>query len=266
MAIHPTAVVDPRAELHPSVEIGAYAVIEGEVHLGEDVAVGPHAVLQGPMQVGARTRVFAHAALGGDPQDKKYRGERTQLQIGTDNTFREFTTANRGTTGGGGLTRIGDHNLFMAYAHVAHDCTVGSHCVFANSAALAGHVQVMDGAILGGLVGIHQHSRVGRYAMLGGGAMAAQDVPPFTVAQGDRARLFGLNVIGLRRAGFSLPVIQALRAAYRELFQQGLPLRIALEQTREVYADVAEVEELVSFIESSRRGVCRSASDTTSES
>jgi UDP-N-acetylglucosamine acyltransferase len=153
----------------------------------------------------------------------------------------------------------------MAYTHVAHDCVIGDGCVFANSVGLAGHVVVQDGAVLGGLCGVHQHTRIGRHAMVGGGAMAAQDVPPFTVAQGDRARLFGLNVIGLRRAGFGLPAIQALRSAYRELFQQGIPLRLALEQVREVYAEVPEVQELVAFVSGSARGICRSAATDESD-
>lgn len=258
MSIHPTAVIDPDARVAEDAVVGPYAVIGAEVSLDRGVVVGAHAVIEGPTLIGEGTRVFPHAALGLEPQDKKYQGERTWLEIGRHNVFREFTTVNRGTAGGGGRTRIGDRNLFMAYSHVAHDCHIGDGCVFANSVALAGHVEVQDGAVLGGLVGVHQHTRVGRYAMLGGGAMAALDVPPFTLAQGDRARLFGLNVVGLRRAGFSLPTIQALRSAYRELFQ-GQPLRLALEQVREVYAEVPEVVELVSFIAGSPRGVCRSA-------
>lgn len=266
MSIHPTAVIDPGAEIAPDAEVGPYAVIGADVALGAGVIVGPHCVIIGPTTIGAGTRLFPHVVLGADPQDKKYRGERSALAIGANNVFREFSTANRGTPGGSGTTRIGDRNLFMAYSHVAHDCQVGDGCVFANSVALAGHVSVADGAVLGGLVGVHQFTRVGRFAMLGGGAMAAQDVPPFTLAQGDRARLFGLNVIGLRRAGFSLGAIQALRSAYRELFQQGMPLRLALDQVREVYQDVPEVQELVGFISSSARGVCRGAAAEDSES
>lgn len=260
MPIHPTAVVDQGAQLDPSVEIGPYAIIGEGVQLGPNVQVGAHAVVEGLTIVGAGTRIFPHAVIGMDPQDKKYKGEGTRLVIGSDNIFREFSTANRGTQQGGGETRIGDGNLFMAYSHVAHDCIVGSHCVLANCASLAGHVEVQDYAVLGGLVGIHQHTRVGRCAMIGGGGMVAQDVPPFTIAQGDRARLFGLNIVGLRRSGHRLDTITALRNAYRELFHQGTPLRIALEQVREVYAESAEVLELVAFIESSRRGVCRSVS------
>lgn len=258
MPIHPSAIIDPRAELAPTVEIGPFAIIGPGVVLHDGVKVGAHSVVSGPTVLGARTQVFPHAVIGEDPQDKKYKGEPTRLIVGTDNVFREFSTANRGTVQGGGETRIGDHNLFMAYSHVAHDCVVGSHCVFANSASLAGHVEVQDHAVLGGLSGIHQFTRVGRCAMIGGGGMVAQDVPPFTIAQGDRARLFGLNIVGLRRVGYKLEVITALRNAYRELFHQGTPLRIALEQVREVYAEVPEVGELVTFIETSRRGVCRS--------
>lgn len=258
MPIHPTAIVDPRAELAPTVEVGPFAIVGPGVILHDEVKIGAHAVVTGPTVLGARTHVFPHAVIGEDPQDKKYRGEPTRLIVGTDNIFREFSTANRGTIQGGGETRIGDGNLFMAYSHVAHDCVVGSHCVFANCASLAGHVEIQDHAVLGGLSGIHQFTRVGRCAMIGGGGMVAQDVPPFTIAQGDRARMFGLNIVGLRRVGYKLEVITALRNAYRELFHQGTPLRIALEQVREVYAEVPEVGELVTFIETSRRGVCRS--------
>lgn len=258
MPIHPTAIVPDGATLHSSVEIGPYAVLGSEVVLAEGVTVGAHAVVQGATTLGPGCVVHPHAVLGGDPQDRKYAGEPTRLEVGARNVFREFSTANRGTAQGGGVTRIGSDNLFMAYSHVAHDCQVGSGCVFANSVALAGHVVVQDSVVLAGLVGVHQHSRVGRCAMVGGGAMVAQDVPPFTIVQGDRARVYGLNIVGLRRAGFALDVITALKGAYRELFHQGLPLRIALEQVREVYAEVAEVQELVAFIESSTRGVCRS--------
>ncbi len=260
MSIHPTAVVSKKAELANDVEVGPYTVIDGAVVLHSGVTIGSHVVLKGPTVVGEGTRVFHHAVLGEDPQDLKYKGEETRLEIGKRNTFREFSTAHRGTAGakGGGVTRIGDDNLFMAYSHVAHDCVVGNGCVFANCAALAGHVVIQDAAILGGLSGVHQHSRVGRIAMVGGGAMCTQDVPPFTIAQGDRARLFGLNIVGLRRHGVRQESIAALRDAYRELFSQGLPLRIALEQVRASYAAVPEVKELVEFIENSARGVCRS--------
>lgn len=258
MPIHPTAIVDPAAELGRDVDIGPYAIVRAGVTLGDRVSVGPHAVVTGPTDIGPDTRIFQFASIGDDPQDLKYRGEPTRLSIGARNTFREGTTINRGTAGGGGLTRIGDDNLFMAGSHVAHDSWIGSQCVFANYAAVAGHVRIADRVVMGGFSGVHQHSRVGRSAMLAAGAMAAQDVPPFTIAQGDRARLFGLNIVGLRRAGIKLEVLQALKAAYRDLFHQGMPMRIALEQVREAYAGVPEVMELVEFCESSGRGICRS--------
>lgn len=259
MRIHPTAIIDPSATLADDVEVGPYAVIGAEVSLAGGVRVGAHSSISGPTSIGPHTRIHPHVVLGEDPQDKKYDGEATRLDIGAHNTFREFSTANRGTVSGGGLTHIGDHNLFMAYSHVAHDCWIGDHCVFANCASLAGHVHVSDHAILGGLVAVHQYSRIGRCAMLAGGAKVAQDVPPFTMVQGDRARLFGLNVVGLRRRGLKLETLQALRGAYRELFQQGLPLRVALERAGEVYQDIPEVQELIRFIEESRRGICRPA-------
>jgi len=261
MSIHPTAIIESGAELADDVEVGPYTVIGAGVQLHTGVKVGSHAVLKGPSVIGEGTRIYHHAVIGEDPQDKKYEGEASRLVIGNNNTFREFTTVHRGTSQGAGETRIGDNNLLMAYAHVAHDCTIGDLCVLANAAQLGGHVEVANGAIIGGLVGVHQHCRIGRSAMLGGGAKAAQDVPPFTIAQGDRARLFGLNIVGLRRAGFGLDTLSGLKGAYRELFHHGhgLPLRIALEQVREVYAEVPEVGELVAFIEASTRGICRSA-------
>jgi UDP-N-acetylglucosamine acyltransferase len=259
MSIHPTAIIDAGATLASDVEVGPYAIVGAGVQLDAGVRVGAHAVLTGPMSVGARTRIHPHAVLGGDPQDLKYAGEDTRVEIGPDNTFREFATVNRGTTQGGGVTRIGAGNLFMAYSHVAHDCIIGDHAVLANSVALAGHVEIGDRAVLSGLVAVHQYARVGRCAMVGGGGMVAQDVPPFMIAQGDRARLFGLNIVGLRRAGFPADTIAALKRAYRELFGQGLPLRIAMEHARERFADVGEVTELLAFIEGSNRGICRAA-------
>ncbi|HJN75816.1 MAG TPA: acyl-ACP--UDP-N-acetylglucosamine O-acyltransferase [Myxococcota bacterium] len=258
MAIHPTAIVDPAAELG-DVEVGPYAVIGPEVKLADGVAVGAHAVLEGPTSIGAGTRIHPFACVGGPPQDLKYGGERTTLEIGQGNIIREYATIHRGTVAGGAITRVGNHNLFMASSHVAHDCTVGDHCVFANSVAIGGHVVVQDRAVLGGLAGVHQYARIGRCAMVGAGAMVALDVPPFTIAQGDRARLFGLNIIGLRRAGYDIGVITRLRQAYRELFGGTAPLRIAAERVRETWADDLQVVELASFVENSGRGVCRAA-------
>jgi len=258
MPIHSTAIVAADAEVADSVEIGPYAIIGAGVQLKSGVRVGAHAVISGPTVIGENCLISHHAVLGEAPQDKKYAGEPSRLEIGAGNTFREFSTVHRGT-GDEGVTRIGEDNLFMAYSHVAHDCTIGDRCVLANASQLAGHVVVSNDAVIGGLVGVHQYCRIGRCAMLGGGAKAAQDVPPFTIAQGDRARLFGLNIVGLRRNGLDLDVVVGLKSAYRQLFHHGLPLRIALEQVRDVYAKVPEVAELVEFIEGSTRGICRSA-------
>ncbi|HCH65863.1 MAG TPA: acyl-[acyl-carrier-protein]--UDP-N-acetylglucosamine O-acyltransferase, partial [Deltaproteobacteria bacterium] len=232
MSVHPTAIVDEDAQLGANIEVGPYAIIEAGVRLGDGVRIGPHAVIHGGTTIGARCHVHAHAVIGGAPQDKKHDGSATYLEIGPDNVFREFVTVNRGSSGGGGITRIGARNLFMATCHVAHDCIVGSDVVMANGAALGGHVEIGDRAVLGGLSAVHQRCRVGREAMVGGGAMAALDVPPFTIAQGDRARLFGLNIVGLRRASHDPSVASALKGAYRELFHDAQPLRIAVENVR----------------------------------
>ncbi|MBW1878827.1 MAG: acyl-ACP--UDP-N-acetylglucosamine O-acyltransferase [Deltaproteobacteria bacterium] len=257
-SIHPTAVVDSKAEIG-EVEIGPYAVVGPGVRLADGVVLEPHTVVMGLTHIGPRTRVCTHASLGGPPQDRKHDDRMTALEIGADNVFREFTTAHCGSSSGGGVTVIGDRNYFMANSHVAHDCRVGSDCVLSNSAAVAGHVVIGDGVVLAGLVGVHQHVRIGRLAMVGGGAMCAQDIPPFTLAQGDRARLFGLNVTGLRRAGIDRAVASALKGAWRTLFVSGLPIRTAIARVREEQEDVPEVAELVAFLEASTRGVCRAA-------
>ena len=263
MAIHPTAIIDPQATLG-EVEVGPYAVIGPGVTLADGVKIGPHVVLSGPLTVGKGTVIHAHASIGGDPQDLKYAGESSELIIGENNTIREYVSINRGTAKGGGVTRVGDNNLLMANSHVGHDCVVGDGCVLANSVALAGHVQVGDGAVLGGLAGVHQHARIGRFAMVGAGAMVSLDVPPFCMAQGDRARLFGLNVIGLRRAGMGADVLAVLRAAYRELFRSSTPMRIAADKLPQDFPDSPEVAELADFIEHSTRGICRAtASEAT---
>jgi len=257
MSIHATAHVDEAAELG-DVQIGPFAVIGAGVSLADGVVVGPHAVVHGNTRVGPRTRIDAHAVLGGDPQDRKHdRSVETRLEIGADNVFREFATAHRGSSVGTGLTRIGDGNYFMASSHVAHDCQVGSGCMFANSAAIAGHVQVGDGAILGGLSAVHQYSRIGRLAMVGGGAMCAQDVPPFSIAQGDRARLYGLNITGLRRGGVDAETVSVLKDAWRMLFVSDLPRRTAMSRVKERHGEVEVVADLLAFLASSERGVCR---------
>ena len=257
MSVHETASIDKGAVIG-DVQIGPFAVIGAGVELADGVVVGPHAVVHGNTSVGEGTRIDAHAVLGGDPQDKKHElGAPTKLVIGANNVFREFATAHRGSSASTGLTTIGDDNYFMASSHVAHDCVVGSGCMFANSAAIAGHVKVGDGVILGGLSAVHQYSRIGRLAMVGGGAMCAQDVPPFSIAQGDRARLYGLNITGLRRGGIGSDSIAILKDVWRNLFVSDLPRRTAMSRVREQHGQLDLVVELLTFLETSERGVCR---------
>ena len=239
------------------MEVGPYAVIGPDVKIGAGTTVGAHAVIAGRTTIGERNRIFSHAALGAIPQDLKYHGEPTVLEIGDGNQIREFTTMHIGTEGGGGVTSVGDRNLFMNFSHVAHDCRIGSRVVFANGATCAGHVAVEDFVIIGGLAAVHQFVRLGESSMLGGGAMVVQDVPPFCVVQGDRAGLVGLNVEGLRRRGLAEDEVRALRAAYRTLFRSGLPAKDALRKFREEGVATDGVERLLRFVEGSKRGICR---------
>jgi UDP-N-acetylglucosamine acyltransferase len=255
--IHPTAIVSERASVGTGSTVGPYCVIGPDVEIGSDCAIGPHAVLDGPMRMGDGNRVFQFASIGAPPQDTKYRGEPTCLEIGDRNTFREAVTVHRGTVNGGGVTRIGDDGLYMAYSHVAHDCVIGNHVIMANGATLAGHVTIEDLAIVGGLVAIHQHVRIGESAMLGGGAMVVMDIVPFCTAVGDRARLAGPNVVGLKRRGFDDAAVRAVRRAYRILFQSKLRLEDALARLRNELAESPQVAHMMRFIEGSKRGICR---------
>ena len=257
MSVHPTAIVGPGARLHPTVEVGPYAVIGPQVTIGAGTSVGPHAVIEGRTRLGERNKVFQFASVGAQPQDLKYAGEDSALEIGNENRIREFTTLHKGTTGGGGVTRIGDRNLFMAYAHVAHDCQVGNGCVFANGATLGGHVEVGDHAILGGLAAVHQFTRIGRHAFVAGGSMVVMDVPPFCTAQGDRAELVGINSVGLARHGFGEEQIARVKEAYRILFRSKLPLEEAIERLRTELGNQSEIQLLLSFVTTSQRGITR---------
>lgn len=259
--IHPTAVVAAGAELADDVEIGPYSIVGPEVRIGAGTRVGPHAVVEGRTTIGAGNRIFQFASVGAIPQDLKYHGEPTELVIGDGNQFREFTTIHIGTEGGGGVTRVGDRNLFMNFSHVAHDCRVGSRAIFANGATLAGHVTVEDYVIVGGLAAVHQFVRLGESSMLGGGAMVVQDVPPFCVVQGDRAGLVGLNVEGLRRRGFGEDDVRAIRAAYRTVFRSGLALRDAVRKIRDEASPSPPVRHFLAFVEASKRGICRLRGD-----
>lgn len=257
MAVHSTAVIAPGAELASDVEVGPYAVIGAQVRIGRGTRVGAHVVLDGRTTIGERNRIFQFASLGAIPQDLKYHGESAGLIVGNDNQIREFTTMHIGTEGGGGITSVGDHNLFMNFSHVAHDCHVRNHVIFANCATLAGHVIVDDYVIVGGLAAVHQFVRLGESSMLAGGAIVVQDVPPFCVVQGDRAGLVGLNVEGMRRRRFVDDDVRGLRTAYRSLFRSGLRLPEAVRKVREEQAPSAVVERLLAFVEASKRGICR---------
>jgi UDP-N-acetylglucosamine acyltransferase len=230
--IHPTAIIHPEAKLHETVEVAPYAVIGPKVRIGAETKVGPHAVIEGRTTIGQKNRIFQFASIGAVPQDLKYAGEDAELVIGDENQIREFTTLHIGTDAGGGVTRVGNRNLFMAYTHVAHDCVVGNHCILANSAALAGHVEVGDHVILGGLSAVHQFTRIGKHAFIAGGAMVGMDVPPYCTAQGDRAELAGLNTVGLSRNGYSDEQIGRIKDAYKILFRSKLGLNEAVSKLR----------------------------------
>lgn len=256
-SVHPTAIIHPEAQLHESVEVGPYAVIGPKVRIGAHSWVGPHAVIEGSTTLGQRNRVFQFASVGAVPQDLKYAGEPTRLEIGDENTLREFTTLHIGTAGGGGVTRVGNKNLFMAYSHVAHDCQVGNGCILANSAALAGHVELGDNVILGGLSAIHQFTRIGKLAFIAGGAMVTMDVPPFCTAQGDRAELAGLNTVGMTRHGFTEEQVTRVKDVYRILFRSKLTLDAAVEKVTAEHGGQPEVDVLLGFLTAAKRGITR---------
>jgi UDP-N-acetylglucosamine acyltransferase len=255
--IHPTAIVHPEAKLHESVEIGAFTLVGPKVRIGAGTKIGPHVVLEGDTTLGERNRIFQFASVGAVPQDLKYAGEDTKLVVGDDNAVREFTTLHIGTAGGGGVTRIGNKNLFMAYSHVAHDCQIGNSCIFANSANLAGHVEVHDHVIFGGLSAVHQFTRIGRHAFIAGGSMVAMDVPPYCTAQGDRAELAGLNTVGLARHGFTEEQIRRIKDAYKILFRSKLGLNEGLSKLRAEHGGNPEIDTLLEFVEGSKRGITR---------
>lgn len=256
--IDSTAIVSPNALLAPDVVVGAYAVIGPNVTIGSGCLIGPFTRVEGPTAIGERNQFYGHASIGGPPQDLKYKGEHTELAIGNDNTFREFVTINRGTTGGGGKTTIGNENYFMAYSHVAHDCHVGSYTIFANNATLAGHVEIADYATVGAFSAVHQFCRVGEHAFVGGGSMITQDVMPYakTVASRDN-RSYGINTIGLERKGFSKETVEALQRAYKILIRSKLRADEALQKIEEELGNFPEARYLVEFVRTSKRGIIR---------
>jgi UDP-N-acetylglucosamine acyltransferase len=254
-SIHPTALVSPSAKLGPGVHVGAYSVIGHEVELGAGTTVAEHVVVDGPTRIGRDNKLFPYSSIGLPPQDLKFHGENTSLEVGDRNVFREFVTIHRGTANGGGITRIGSDNLFMAYAHVAHDCVVGSHTIFANGATLAGHVEIADYATIGAFSGVHQFCRVGPHAFMGGYTVATKDVLPFSKTVGNRARIYGVNSIGLTRRGFTSEAVAAIKRAYRVLLQSHLNTSGALARIEAEGPHTPEVRMMVDFIRGSKRGV-----------
>jgi UDP-N-acetylglucosamine acyltransferase len=257
-SIHPTAQVDPAAVIGANVGIGAYSVIGADVHVGEGTVIGPHVVIEGPTRIGRDNRIAQFASLGGDPQDKKFGGEHTELVIGDRNLIREFVTINRGTGDGGGFTRIGNDNWVLAYVHIAHDCQIGNNVVFSNYSALAGHVEIGDWTILSGYSGVHQFCKVGAHAFIGMGCLVGHDVPPFvTMANEQQGRPRGINSEGLKRRGFDAPRIAAIKRAYRTLYMAGLSLPEAREQLAAQARESDDVRAMLDFIDRSERALAR---------
>ena len=257
MTIHPTAIVHPGARLAEGLQVGPYSVIGDHVEIAEGTTIGPHVVVEGHTRIGSNNRIFQFCSIGSEPQDKKYAGEPTRLEIGHGNTIREFCSFSTGTAQDGGLTRVGNDNWIMAYVHVAHDCMVGSNTIFANNATLAGHVSVGDWAILGGFTGVHQFVRVGAHSFCGVGTVLLQDLPPFVTVSGNPASPHGINSEGLKRRGFSSAGIMAIKRAYKTLYRSGLTLDEARRQIAEAVAEAPELQQFSDFIAESGRGIVR---------
>jgi UDP-N-acetylglucosamine acyltransferase len=257
LEIHPQAVVHPGAQIGPGVKIGAFTTIGEQVRIGKNTHIDSHVVVDGLTEIGEDCRIFPFVSVGTAPQALRYRGEPTRVTIGSGNVIREFVTINRGTPEGGGTTAVGNGNFIMAYSHIAHDCKIGNQVIMSNGATLAGHILVEDYAIIGGLVAVHQFVRVGCYAILGGASAAPQDIPPYTTASGNRAKLFGLNLVGLKRHHFPEATIGALKQAYRIIFRCHLPLRKAIERAEQEVSMSPEVTHFLEFLKTSKRGICR---------
>jgi UDP-N-acetylglucosamine acyltransferase len=256
--IHPTAIIDPTAEMGEGVEIGPYSVIEKDVTIGQGTRIGPHVIIREGTQIGKMCHIFQFASVGEAPQAFAYKGEKTFLLIGNQNIVREFVTLHRGTPRGGGKTVIGNDNYFMAYSHVAHDCIIGNQVILANGATLAGHILIEDYAVVGGLSAIHQFCRVGTHAFISGLTGVTLDIPPYMLASGNRAKLFGLNTVGLKRHNFSEETLKALKKAYRIILRSGLTLEKAMKRVEEDETfQTPEVQHLLHFIQHSKRGISR---------
>ena len=255
--IHPTAIVHPGARLGSGVSVGAASIVGEHVEVGEGTWIGPHVVIGGHTRIGCANRIFQFSSIGEIPQDKKYAGEATRLEIGDRNTIREFCTLNLGTAQDAGVTRVGSDNWIMAYVHLAHDCQIGNNTIFANNAQLAGHVRVGDFAILGGFTAVHQFARIGAHSMTGIGTILLQDLPPYVTAAGNPARPYGTNTEGLKRRGFSPDAVAAIKRAYKRIYRSGLSLREALEAMRDESAAHPELGLLVDFLAAEGRGIVR---------
>lgn len=251
------AIVSPQAQLASDVQVGPFTVIGPNVTIGAGTIIGPHVVINGPTSIGENNRIFQFASIGDAPQDKKYAGEPTRLEIGDRNVFRESCTINRGTAHGAGLTKIGSDNLFMAYAHVAHDCSIGNKTIFANTATLGGHVEVGDWVILGGLSAVHQFCKLGAHAFIAGGAIITRDVPPYVMVAGNPAEPHAVNSEGLKRRGFTPNQVKNIRAAYRLLYRSELKLADAVEQMKKLAESQPEIRDFVDFIGRSTRSLVR---------
>jgi UDP-N-acetylglucosamine acyltransferase len=255
--IHPTALIDPKARLAKGVQVGPYSIVGPQVEIGEGSWIGAHVVLDGRTRIGRNNRIFHFASIGGPPQDKKYAGEESTVDIGDGNTIREYVTINRGTALDKGATRIGDDNWIMAYVHFAHDCQVGSHTIFANACQIAGHVLVGDWAILGATTLVHQFVHIGAHAFTGMGSFLPQDLPPYVTAAGNTARPYGINSEGLKRRGFSAAAVSGLKSAYRTLYRSGLGLEEARRALEEQAGACPEVRAILDFLQHSTRGILR---------
>ncbi len=255
--IHKTAIIDAKAELDSEVEVGPYCIIGSHVKIGKGTRLSPHVVIDGWTQIGEGCHIFQFASIGAIPQDLKYKGEESWVILGNNNVIREFVTINRGTAQSGGRTVIGDHNLLMAYCHVAHDCKIGNHVILANAATLAGHIEIEDYAIVGGLVAVHQFVRLGCHSIIGGFSGANKDIPPYMIANGQRVKLYGLNTVGLKRHDFSHEAVSNLKKAYRIIFRSSLTAKKALDQLQAEIKNSPEVDHLINFIKNSKRGIAR---------
>ena len=255
--IHPTAIIDPKAEIDQNVEIGPYCIVNSGVSIRKGSRLISNVIVEGSTEIGEDCSVYPFSSIGFPPQDLKYKGENTKLLIGNNNIIREYITIHRASVGGDGVTMIGNDNFFMAYVHIAHDCKIGNDIVMANAATLAGHVIVEDHAVIGGLVAVHQFTRIGRYTMIGGFSGIGQDIPPYMVASGARAKLFGPNTIGLKRHGFSESTINTVKKAYKILFREKRTLKEALKKIRDDMPESDEIKYIVEFIEKNKRGICR---------